>query len=101
RLTRLQFEDKVLKFAFLGSILAVLGILGLVLFGPRTLRPTMILLGIIVSLMGMGALYSSRRIWLGISLINNLALLIFFKYARFAAENLNALLAWLHAPFKL
>src|SRR5579862_3494945 len=101
RLTRLQFEDKVLKFAFLGSLGAVLAIVVLTFVGPKTLRPTMALLGVIVSLMGMGALYSSRRIWLLISLVNNLALLIFFKYARFAVENLNALLVWVHIPFKL
>src|SRR4029078_12978659 len=47
------------------------------------------------------ALYSSRRIWLLISLVNNLALLVFFKYARFFAENLNALFAWMHLPWKL
>src|SRR5204862_1220131 len=29
-----------------------------------------------------------------ISLINNLALLLFFKYARFVVENVNAMLAW-------
>lgn len=101
RLMRLQFEDKVLKFAFLGSLGAVLGIAVLAILGPKTLRPAMALLGLIVLLMGLGSLYSSRRIWLLISLINNLALLIFFKYARFAVENVNALLVWLHAPFKL
>ena len=53
-------------------------------------------LGVIVLLMGLGSLYSSRRIWLLISLVNNLALLLFFKYARFVVENLNAVLAWLH-----
>ena len=101
RLTRLHFEDKVLKFAFLGSLGAVLAIVVLAFVGPKTLRPAMALLGVIVSLMGMGALYSSRRIWLLISLVNNLALLVFFKYARFAVENLNALLVWVHIPFKL
>jgi D-alanyl-lipoteichoic acid acyltransferase DltB (MBOAT superfamily) len=101
RLTRLQFDDRVLKAAFLGSALATLGIVALAVAGPRTLRPTMAGFGLIVLLMGLGALYSSRRIWLLISLVNNLALLLFFKYARFAAENLNHLLAWLHVPLKL
>src|SRR5436190_2069301 len=36
-----------------------------------------------------------------ISLVNNLALLLFFKYARFVTENLNAVLGWLHLPAKL
>ena len=63
--------------------------------------PRMAAFGLIVLLMGLGALYSSRRIWLLISLVNNLALLLFFKYARFVVENLNAVAAWLHSPFKL
>ncbi len=101
RLTRLEFGDGVLKAAFLVSIAGALGISALAVFGPRTLRPTMAAFGVIVFLMGLGALYSSRRIWLLISLVNNLALLLFFKYARFAVENLNAVAAWLHSPFKL
>ena len=101
RLTRLQFEDRVLKFAFLGAVLATLGIVSMALVGPKTLRPTMAGFGVLVLLMGLGALYSSRRIWLLISLVNNLALLVFFKYARFFAGNLNTLFAWLHLPLKL
>ena len=42
-------------------------------------------------LMALGALWSSRKIWLLISVFNNLALLLFFKYAGFLVENLNAL----------
>jgi len=101
RLTRWQFNDRVLKRAFLGCSSATIGFVLLAAFGPKTLRPTMALLGLIVLLMSLGALYSSRRIWLVISLINNLALLLFFKYARFMAANLNILLAWLHVPLKL
>ena len=101
RLMHLRLDDRVLKFAFLGSSLAALGIVALAVVGPKTLRPTMTGFGVLVLLMGLGALYSSRRIWLLISLVNNLALLIFFKYARFFAENLNALCSWLHVPLKL
>jgi D-alanyl-lipoteichoic acid acyltransferase DltB (MBOAT superfamily) len=101
RLTRLDFNDIVLKTAFLGCAAATLGAVLMAVFGPKTLRPTMGLLGLIVLLMSLGALYSSRRIWLVISLVNNLALLLFFKYARFVVANLNAILAWSHAPFKL
>ena len=101
RLTRLRFDDRVLKLAFLGACAATLGILALACTGPKTLRPTAIGFGVIVLLMAVGALYSSRRTWLLISLVNNLALLVFFKYARFAAENLNALSAWMHLPLKL
>src|SRR6266516_4184904 len=101
RLRQLEFKDRLLKRAFLGCAIATIGIVLMAFFGPKTLQPTMGLLGLIVLLMSLGALYSSRRIWLVISLVNNLALLLFFKYARFVAENLNAVLSWLHLPLKL
>jgi D-alanyl-lipoteichoic acid acyltransferase DltB (MBOAT superfamily) len=101
RLTRLRFDDLVLKRAFIGSVLAGLGIAALAALGPRTLRPAMAGFGLIVLLMALGSLYSSRRVWLGISLVNNLALLLFFKYARFVVENANAALLWAHVPLKL
>src|SRR6266516_4243700 len=101
RLTRLRFDDRVLKVAFAVSTTATLGSLGTALVGPQSLRPTMFVLGSIVLLMALGALYSSRRIWLLISLVNNLALLLFFKYARFIVENLNAVFSSLHASVKL
>jgi alginate O-acetyltransferase complex protein AlgI len=100
RLTRLRFDDKVLKWAFLWAAGGAVTILGLAVFGPKTLRPAMTLLGIIVLLMAAGALYSSRKIWLVISLVNNLALLLFFKYARFVIENLNTLFSSLHLSLK-
>ena len=98
RLTRLRFDDGVLKAAFVVCVVAALGSLSLALAGPRTLRPMMAVLGVIVLLMALGALYSSRRIWLAISVANNLALLLFFKYARFAVGNLNAVFTGLHLP---
>src|SRR5439155_1224767 len=57
--------------------------------------------GVLVLLMALGALLSSRRIWLLISLVNNLALLLFFKYARFVVENLNAVFAGFHVAVRL
>ncbi len=101
RLLRLRFEDRVLKGALVVSATATLGSLAMAIAGPRTLRPTMFVLGFILLLMALGALYSSRKIWLLISLVNNLALLLFFKYARFVVENLNAVFASLHVPVKL
>lgn len=100
RFTLLRFDDRVLKVAFVSALAGAVGILAMAFFGPSTLRPTMGLLGIIVLLMAAGALYSSRKIWLLISLVNNLALLLFFKYARFVVENLNICLGSLHRPFK-
>jgi alginate O-acetyltransferase complex protein AlgI len=101
RLMRLEFGDRVLRLAFLGSVFAALIILILATVGPKTLRPSMAGLGVLVLLMGLGSLYSSRKIWLLISIINNLALLLFFKYARFAIGNLNAVFLWVHLPLKL
>lgn len=101
RLTRLKFDDRVLKFAFLGASIATAGGLGLAVLGPTTLRPTLVALSLLVLLMALGALFSSRRIWLLISLVNNLALLLFFKYARFVVENLNAVFSSLHVGLKL
>ncbi len=40
-----------------------------------------------------------RKIWLSISIVNNLALLSFFKYGGFVTENLNALLSSLGVPY--
>ena len=101
RLTRLRFDDRVLKVAFVVSAIATLGCVAMALFGLPTLRPTMWVLGLILLLMTLGALYSSRKIWLLISLVNNLALLLFFKYARFVVENLNAVFSSLHWSVKL
>src|SRR6058998_955234 len=101
RLTRLRVDDRVLRIAFIVSTVATLGCLGTAIVGPRTLRATMAALSLIVLLMAMGALYSSRRIWLLISVVNNLALLLFFKYARFVVENLNAVFSALHVSVKL
>jgi D-alanyl-lipoteichoic acid acyltransferase DltB (MBOAT superfamily) len=100
RLTRLRFDNRLLKVAFLVSVVATLGSLAMALVGPQTLRPTMLALSLIVLLMALGALYSSRRIWLLISVVNNLALLLFFKYARFIVENLNAVFSSLHISVK-
>jgi D-alanyl-lipoteichoic acid acyltransferase DltB (MBOAT superfamily) len=101
RLTRLRFDDRVLKTAFVGAALATLGVVCLAVAGPKTLRSTMTALSLLVFLMALGALFSSRRIWLLISLVNNLALLLFFKYARFVVENLNDVFARFHFSVQL
>ena len=101
RLTRLQFEDRFLQIGFIASSLATLAILVMACAGPPALRPAMVGFDLIMLLMALGALLSSRRIWLIISLVNNLALLLFFKYARFLVENLNAALSSFHATVHL
>jgi D-alanyl-lipoteichoic acid acyltransferase DltB (MBOAT superfamily) len=100
RQARLKFEDRVLKSAFIGASLATSACLTMALVGPPTLRPTLAALGVLVFLMALGALFRSRRIWLLISVVNNLALLLFFKYARFVVENLNAVFGSLHLVLK-
>jgi alginate O-acetyltransferase complex protein AlgI len=101
RLLRLRFDDGVLKAAFLSSVAVAVIILAAALLGPPTLRPSLAGLTVIVLLMALGALLSNRRIWLLISLVNNLALLLFFKYAHFVVENLNNVFAWFHWHLKL
>ena len=101
RRMRLRFDDSVLRNAFVIAALGALVCLALAVVGPQTLRPTAVVLGVLVSLMAVGAFYRSRRTWLFISLANNLALLLFFKYARFAIENVNTLFGWFHLAVKL
>lgn len=101
RFWRWQFDDGVLKTAFLVSIGGAVAIAAAAVWGPATLRPTLAAMSVIVLLMGLGALFSNRRIWLVISLVNNLALLLFFKYGGFVVQNFNAALAALHWHWKL
>jgi len=101
RLTQLRFDDAVLKTAFLVSLGAVLAAVVTAGLGPRTLRPTLLLLALIFLLMALGVLSRNRRLWLLISVVNNCALLLFFKYARFVVENLNTSLGWLHLAAQL
>src|SRR6266481_1707022 len=101
RLIRPRFADGVLRIAFFFAAGATLAVLILSVMGPRNLRPTLIGFSLLLFLMALGALYGSRRIWLLISVVNNLALLVFFKYARFFIGNLNSLFSWLHLPMKL
>jgi len=93
--------DGVMGIAFgCSALLAVASIVSAVA-GPPTLRPALLAFAALVSLMAIGAWLSSRRVWLVISIVNNLALLLFFKYARFVVENLNGILATFHSPLRL
>ena len=101
RLTRLHFDDPVMKLAFLITAFGTLVSFGMVLGGPRTLRPTMAMASLILLLMAVGAFFCRRRTWLVVSIANNFAILAFFKYAGFFTENLNALLASGHLSARL
>ena len=43
--------------------------------------------------------WGRNRIWLLISIVNNLGLLSFFKYGAFITDNANALFSWLGIPY--
>jgi D-alanyl-lipoteichoic acid acyltransferase DltB (MBOAT superfamily) len=93
--------DAVLRLALVLSLGLALALAGVAWLGPPTLRPAALALAGLVLLMAVGAGFGSRRIWLLVSLVNNLALLLFFKYARFVVENLNSLVGWLGLPLHL
>jgi D-alanyl-lipoteichoic acid acyltransferase DltB (MBOAT superfamily) len=101
RLLRPHFDDNVLKVAFAVAVLGTLAFLGMAVAGLPTLRPTMAALAFMFALMAVGAWFASRQVWLWVSLINNLAILLFFKYAQFLVENGNALLALFHVSATL
>jgi alginate O-acetyltransferase complex protein AlgI len=42
--------------------------------------------------------WNRKKLWLALSIGNNLALLGFFKYGRFVVANINAVLAWAGSP---
>lgn len=93
--------DGLLKATFFLSTAAGIALLGGAAAGPATLRPTCVVFAVLVLLVALGAFLASRRIWLLISLVNNLALLLFFKYARFVIENLNEVLHWCGLSLRL
>ena len=101
RLTRLRFDDGVMKVAFVATAAGTMLSLGLAFAGPLTLRPTMAMASLILLLMAVGAFRCNRRTWLVVSIVNNFAILAFFKYARFFIENINALLASCHIALRL
>lgn len=101
RLARLHFDDRVMKVAFIITALGTVASLAMSFAGPQTLRPTMAMAALIFLLMAVGAFFCSRRTWLVVSIVNNFAILAFFKYARFIIENVNALLAACHLSARL
>ena len=101
RLRRPRLEDSILKLAFGVTGAGTLAAAGLMLAGPATLRPTMAMAACLLLLMAAGAFLGSRRTWLVVSIVNNFAILVFFKYARFFIENVNEALAGVHVTARL
>jgi D-alanyl-lipoteichoic acid acyltransferase DltB (MBOAT superfamily) len=84
-------SDPVLKWSFMACTSVALGCIAIAFFGEKSLRPLMWGLALIFGLSAAGAWFSNRKVWLVISLVNNLSLLVFFKYAGFFIDNLNLL----------
>jgi D-alanyl-lipoteichoic acid acyltransferase DltB (MBOAT superfamily) len=101
RLAQLHFDDPVMKVAFLVTTAGTVASVSLAVAGPLTLRPTMAMAALILSLMTVGAFFCSRRTWLVVSIVNNFAILVFFKYARFFIENINGLFGTMHVSTRL
>jgi D-alanyl-lipoteichoic acid acyltransferase DltB (MBOAT superfamily) len=101
RLTRLQFDDPVMKLAFVITAVGTLASMAMMVVGPHTLRPTMAMATFLFLLMAVGAFFCSRRTWLVVSIVNNFAILVFFKYARFFIENINTAFASAHLSARL
>jgi alginate O-acetyltransferase complex protein AlgI len=85
---------RLLRVAFSLFGTGALASMGVMIAGPGSVRSLMGLLTVILGLMAFGAMAQSRFAWLIVSLVNNLGILIFFKYANFFVENVNAVLAW-------
>ncbi len=94
-------DSSRLRVAYWGFVIAALVALGVAISGVDNLRPMMLWLMMILLLMAMATAFSSRKIWLVVSLINNLSLLVFFKYAGFMTEAINQLLARTTLPISL
>ena len=71
--------------------MVTIGAFGLVVAGPETFRFVGGVTAVIVGLIALAARYENRKVWLATSLVNNLSVLVFFKYADFLIENLNGL----------
>ena len=65
--------------------------LGLWFMGPQGFKAVSFLLGVLCLTMMLAASLQSRKIWLWASMLNNLSLLFYFKYADFFIENVNQL----------
>ncbi|HIG28162.1 MAG TPA: MBOAT family protein [Verrucomicrobiales bacterium] len=68
---------------------------------PNQLRPLFLGGFILMFLIALASLLESRRTWLWVSMLNNLSLLAFFKYADFFIGNLNATLERFQWTFRV
>ena len=78
---------------FAASVALLIGAIAVGLTAPAGWGGLATAIGFFAAVLAAGHWRRSRRDWLVISIINNLSVLVFFKYAGFAIENLNILLA--------
>ena len=87
------FQDLTTAWLYrLGAIGGLVAI-GVAAVGPVTFRFLGGASAVILGLMAVAARFENRKLWLTTSIVNNLSLLVFFKYADFLIENFNALFA--------
>ena len=82
---------------FAASVALLIGAIAVGLTAPAGCGGLAAAIGFFAAVLAAGHWRRSRRDWLVVSIINNLSVLVFFKYAGFAIENLNILLARLGA----
>ena len=82
---------------FTASVVALVGSVAVGFVTPDGWGGLAVAAGLFAVILAVGHWLRSRRAWLVVSIINNLSVLFFFKYAGFAIENLNTLLARLGA----
>ena len=78
---------------FAASVALLIGAIVVGLTAPAGWGGLAAAIGFFAAVLAVGHWLRSRRDWLLVSIINNLSVLVFFKYAGFAIENLNTLLA--------
>lgn len=92
RIWGLGFTDSRVAWLYRSSALGAMLALGGALFGLSSGRFLCGAIAVILALIAIAAVSENRKVWLGTSIVNNLSLLIFFKYAGFLIENVNGLL---------
>ena len=78
---------------FAASVAVFVGSFAVGLTAPEGWGGLAAAVGFFVAVLAVGHWLRSSRAWLVVSIINNLSVLVFFKYAGFAIENLNGVLA--------
>ena len=84
------FLDSRVAWFYRCSVVATFAAAAAAVVGPASSRFLAGMLAVILGLMAIATFFENRKVWLATSIINNLSLLIFFKYADFLIANINA-----------